>query len=161
MLRSPHAHAFISAIDTAAARGMPGELAVLTGDDARTDGLTRIPHLAAPGPPPDIVLHNRDGSAVPAAPHHVLPIDRVRHVGTAVACVIAETAVQAKDAAEHVIVSPEPLPAVTGKSPGPSSPDLWGGRAAPQFPPAKRSKSWVNGVNGPGQHINSGVDTKM
>jgi aerobic carbon-monoxide dehydrogenase large subunit len=113
IVRSPHAHAFIRAIDTAAARGMPGVLAVLTGDDAYTDGLTRIPHLAAPGTPPDIVLHNRDGSPVPAAPHHVLPTDRVRHVGTAVACVIAETTVQAKDAAEQVIVSYEPLPAVT------------------------------------------------
>ena len=90
-VRSPHAHALIRAIDVAAARTMPGVLAVLTGQDALADGLTRIPHLAAPGTPPDIVLHNRDGSPVPAAPHHVLPTDRVRHVGTAVAFVIAET----------------------------------------------------------------------
>ena len=48
------------------------------------------------------MLHNRDGSPVPAAPHHVLPADRVRHVGTAVAFVIAETIAQAKDAAEKV-----------------------------------------------------------
>ena len=40
----------------------------LTGADALADGLTRIPHLAAPGTPPDIVLHNRDGSPVPIAP---------------------------------------------------------------------------------------------
>ncbi len=57
--------------------------------------------------------HNRDGSPVPAAPHPVLPTDRVRHVGTAVAFVIAETVAQAKDAAEHVVVDYEPLPAVT------------------------------------------------
>jgi aerobic carbon-monoxide dehydrogenase large subunit len=113
MVRAPHAHARIRAIDTAAARAMPGVLAVLTGEDARADGLTRIPHLAAPGTAPDIVLHNRDGSPVPVAPHHVLPIDRVRHVGTAVACVIAETVAQAKDAAEKVVVDYEPLPAVT------------------------------------------------
>ena len=113
MVRSPHAHARIRSIDTAEARAMPGVLAVLTGQDALADGLKRIPHLAAPGTAPDIVLKNRDGSPVPAAPHYVLPADRVRHVGTAVAFVIAETIAQAKDAAEKVEVDYEPLPAVT------------------------------------------------
>ena len=75
--------------------------------------MQRIPHLAAPGNPPDIVLHNRDGSPVPAAPHHVLPTDRVRHVGTAVAFVIAESIAAAKDAAERIVVDYEPLPVVT------------------------------------------------
>ena len=112
-LRSPHAHALIRSIDTLAARTMPGVLAVLTGEDVRADGLKVIPHLAAPGTPPDIVLHNTDGSPVPVAPHPVLPIDRVRHVGTAVAFVIAETVAQAKDAAERIVVDYEPLPAVT------------------------------------------------
>ena len=111
-VRSPHAHALIRAIDVAAARAMPGVLAVLTGQDALADGLTRIPHLAAAGTPPDIVLHNRDGSPVPVAPHFVLPTDRVRHVGAAVAFVIAETIAQAKDAAEAVTVDYELLPAV-------------------------------------------------
>jgi carbon-monoxide dehydrogenase large subunit len=111
-VRSPHAHARIRSIDTTAARAMPGVLAVLTGQDALADGLTRIPHLAAAGTPPDIVLHNRDGSPVPVAPHFVLPADRVRHVGTAIAFVIAETIAQAKDAAEMVVVDYEPLPAV-------------------------------------------------
>jgi carbon-monoxide dehydrogenase large subunit len=111
-VRSPHAHALIRAIDVTAARTMPGVLAVLTGQDALADGLKRIPHLAAAGTPPDIVLTNRDGSPVPVAPHHVLATDRVRHVGAAVAFVIAETVAQAKDAAEKVIVDYEPLPAV-------------------------------------------------
>ncbi len=111
-VRSPHAHALIRSIDVAEARAMPGVLAVLTGADALADGLTRIPHLTAAGTPPDVVLTNRDGSPVPAAPHYVLPTDRVRHVGTAVAFVIAETVAQAKDAAEKVIVDYEPLPAV-------------------------------------------------
>ena len=111
-VRSPHAHALIRSIDVAAARAMPGVLAVLTGQDALADGLTRIPHLAAAGTPPDIVLTNRDGSPVPVAPHHVLATDRVRHVGAAVAFVIAETVAQAKDAAEKVVVDYEPLPAV-------------------------------------------------
>jgi aerobic carbon-monoxide dehydrogenase large subunit len=112
-LRAPHAHALIRSIDVAAARAMPGVLAVLTGADARADGLKAIPHLAAPGAPPDLVLHNRDGSAVPVAPHHILPTDRVRHVGTAVAFVIAETITAAKDAAERIVVDYQPLPAVT------------------------------------------------
>jgi aerobic carbon-monoxide dehydrogenase large subunit len=113
MVRSPHAHARIRSIDVTSARAMPGVLAVLTGADALVNGLTRIPHLAAPGTPPDIVLKNRDGSPVPAAPHHVLPTDRVRHVGQAVAFVIAESIAQAKDAVEKVTVDYEPLPAVT------------------------------------------------
>src|ERR1700752_1031045 len=91
-LRAPHAHALIRGIDATPARAMPGVIAVLTGDDARADGLNAIPHRATPGTPPDIVLHNRDGSPVPEAPHHVLPTDRVRFVGTAVAFVVAETA---------------------------------------------------------------------
>jgi carbon-monoxide dehydrogenase large subunit len=110
--RSPHAHALIRSIDVAPARAMPGVLAVLTGQDALADGLKRIPHLAAAGTPPDIVLTNRDGSPVPIAPHHVLATDRVRHVGAAVAFVIAETIAAAKDAAEKVVVDYEPLPAV-------------------------------------------------
>jgi aerobic carbon-monoxide dehydrogenase large subunit len=113
MVRSPHAHARIRSIEVTAARAMPGVLAVLTGKDALADGLTRIPHAAAPGTPPDIVLKNRDGSPVPAAPHPVLPADRARHVGQAVAFVIAETIAQAKDAAEKVVVEYEPLPVVT------------------------------------------------
>lgn len=113
VVRSPHAHARILRIDVEAARAMPGVLAVLTGADAVADGLKRIPHLAAPGTPPDIVLRNRDGSPVPVAPHFILPTDRVRHVGAAVAFVIAETVPQAKDAAEKVAVDYEALPPIT------------------------------------------------
>ena len=112
-LRAPHAHALIRGIDTAPARAMPGVIAVLTGEDARADGLDAIPHLATPGTAPDIVLHNRDGSPVPVAPHHLLPTDRVRHVGTAVALVIAETLAATKDAAERIVVDYDVLPAVT------------------------------------------------
>jgi carbon-monoxide dehydrogenase large subunit len=112
VVRSPHAHALIRAVETEAAKAMPGVLAVLTGADVVADGLKRIPHLAAPGTAPDIVLHNKDGSPVPAAPHHILSIDRARHVGAAVAFVVAETVAQAKDAAEKVVVHYEPLPAL-------------------------------------------------
>ncbi len=109
-VRAPHGHALIRTIDVTEARAMPGVLAVLTGADALADGLKPIPHHANPGTPPDIVLKNRDGSPVLMAPHHVLPTDRVRFVGTAVAFVIAESVAQAKDAAEKVAVSYEPLP---------------------------------------------------
>ena len=64
IVRSPHAHARIRAIDTAAARVMPGVLAVLTGADVTADGLKAIPHMPIPmKPPADIQLANRDGSA--------------------------------------------------------------------------------------------------
>src|SRR6201987_2399420 len=112
-LRAPHAHAVIRGIDTTATRAMPGVIAVLTAEDARADGLNAIPHRATPGTPPDIVLHNNDGSPVPVAPHHALTTDRVRHVGTAVAFVIAESLAAAKDAAERIVVEYDVLPAVT------------------------------------------------
>jgi carbon-monoxide dehydrogenase large subunit len=101
VVRAPHAHALIRSIDVAAARAMPGVLAVLTGADAAPTAQAH-PASGRAGTPPDIVLNNRDGSPVPVAPHHVLPTDRVRHVGTAVAFVIAETIAAAKDAAERM-----------------------------------------------------------
>jgi carbon-monoxide dehydrogenase large subunit len=110
-VRSPHAHAHVRSIDTAAARAMPGVLAVLTGTDAAADRLNSIPHnpskLTA-----DILLKNRDGSEHGYAPHSVLSSDRVRHVGEGVVMVVAETLAIAKDAAEHVVVGYEPLQAI-------------------------------------------------
>jgi carbon-monoxide dehydrogenase large subunit len=114
VVRSPHAHARIGAIDTQAARAMPGVLAVLTGADALADGLKPIPHNPTPtGPPADIVLTNRDGSAHGRAPHPILPTDRVRFVGEAVALVVADTLPAAKDAAELIAIDYEPLQPVT------------------------------------------------
>src|SRR5258707_3475205 len=54
VLRSPHAHARIGAIDTAAARAQPGVLAVLTGADYVADRLKPFPHAPAAISPPDI-----------------------------------------------------------------------------------------------------------
>ena len=114
VVRSPHAHARIRAIETQAARAMPGVLAVLTGVDVVADGLKPIPHNPTPtGPPADIALKNRDGSAHGRAPHPILPTDRVRFVGDAVALVVANTLSAAKDAAERVMIDYEPLPPVT------------------------------------------------
>jgi carbon-monoxide dehydrogenase large subunit len=112
MVRSPHAHARIRGVDATAGLALPGVLAVLTGADARADGLKPIPHRPVIGPP-DIALKNRDGSATFLAPHYVLPHDKARFAGEAVAIVIADTLVAAKDAAERVRVDYEPLPAVT------------------------------------------------
>src|ERR1051325_4605821 len=58
MLRSPHAHARIRGIDTAAARDVPGVLAVLTGQDMRADGLGPIPHPVWSAHPAEINLEN-------------------------------------------------------------------------------------------------------
>ena len=113
MLRSPHAHARIRAIDTASARAAPGVLAVLTGQDLSADGLKPIPHTPFSTHPAEIVLHNQDGSPAFVAPHWPLPSDKARFVGEAVAMVVATTVAAAKDAAERIAVDYEPLPAVT------------------------------------------------
>jgi carbon-monoxide dehydrogenase large subunit len=111
MVRSPHAHARIAAIDAAAALRMPGVLAVLTGADYLADGLKPIPHRPFSVSPPDVALKNRDGSAIFIAPHYPLPADRARFAGEAVAMVVAESVQVAKDAAERVHVDYEPLAA--------------------------------------------------
>ena len=105
VLRSPHAHARIANIDTTAALGAPGVLAVLTGADWEAEGLGGIPTRTP--------VKNRDGSP-PAMPRRPgLVGDRVRFVGDAVAFVVAETIEAAKDAAELIEVDYDPLPAVT------------------------------------------------
>ena len=113
MVRSPHAHARIRGIDTAAARAMPGVLAVLTGAEAAADGLQPIPHNPEWRGPPDAELRLPDGFEVFVSPQPPLPSETVRHVGEAVAMVVAETEAQALDAAEQVLVDYEPLAAVT------------------------------------------------
>src|SRR5262249_4809007 len=122
--RTPHAP--IRGIDTAGARAMPGVLAVLTGADARADGLKSIPHRPVIGPP-DIALGKRDASDKFLSPHYPLPHDKARFAGEAVAIVVAESVSVARDAAERVSVDYEPLPAVTDsvKAATPSAPKLW------------------------------------
>ena len=91
MLRSPHAHARIVSIDTAAARAMPGVLLVLTGADVAAEGLKPIPHIPQAQSPPDIRLDNHDGSPHRVEQPPILAIDTVRFVGEAVAFVVADT----------------------------------------------------------------------
>ena len=107
MARSWHAHARIVKIDTSAARAVAGVVCVLTGIDVEADGLQPIPpdflflgSLEFQRSLPDPILQNKDGSPIYASPYPLLPKDRVRYIGQAVAMVVAETVAAAKDAAE-------------------------------------------------------------
>ncbi len=113
MVRSPHAHARIRAIDVAPAMAAPGVLAVLTGRDLVADGLQPIPHKVWSQHPAELMLRERDGFKTFTSPHYPLPSDKVRFVGEAVAMVIATTVAAAKDGVELVEIDYEVLPAVT------------------------------------------------
>ena len=102
-VRSPHAFAAIRSIDTAVAQGAPGVLAVLTAADLVREGVGNV-LVVAPVP-------NGAGLVVPFRP--ALASDVVRHVGDAVALVVAETEAAARDAAELVAVDYEPRQPVT------------------------------------------------
>src|SRR5664280_781301 len=119
VLRSPHAHAKITSIDTTAAKAAPGVLAVLTSDDVKAAGYGDLP---VPGG-----LKRRDGSPQYKPRYPILAEDRVRWVGDCVAFVVAETVAQAFDAAELIQVDYEPLPAVTStaEAPKPGAPRVW------------------------------------
>jgi len=106
MLRSPHAHARIRAVDIAAAFSAPGVLAVYTGEDLSVDGLGTIPCLSA--------VTNRDGSPSAMPPHPAIARDRVRHVGDTVAMVVAESVAAGRDAAEPLRVVAVPGAAGVG-----------------------------------------------
>jgi len=103
IVRSPHAHARIRAIDSTAALAVPGVLAVLVGSDAAADGLKPIPFRPISPNPHEVPLK---GSF---PPFPVLSADEVCFVGEAVAVVVAETRALARDAAERVEVDYQPL----------------------------------------------------
>src|ERR1700759_1544051 len=102
-VRSPHAHARITRVDTAPAAAMPGVTRVFTGQDivGKMNGL-----------PCGWLITSTDGSPMKEPPHPVLALDRVRYVGDHVAMVVADTPEQARNAAEAVQVEYEVLPAV-------------------------------------------------
>jgi carbon-monoxide dehydrogenase large subunit len=112
MVRSPHAHALIRGIDSAAARAAPGILAVLTAEDVGPDGLQPLPNIAN-SHPADISIKNRDGSPVVRPTQAAIIGPEVCHVGEIVAVVVATSLALAKDAAELVVVDYQPLPSVT------------------------------------------------
>jgi aerobic carbon-monoxide dehydrogenase large subunit len=105
LVRSPHAHARIRAIDTSTALGLPGVVAVFTGADMAADGIAPMRPMWA--------IRSRDGSPMAEPPRFALAREEVRHVGEPVVLVVAETLLQATDAAERIAVDYEPLSAVT------------------------------------------------
>jgi carbon-monoxide dehydrogenase large subunit len=104
LVRSPHAHARIRTIDGAKAATLPGVVAVFTGADMAADKVGRMSPLWA--------IATSDGRPMAEPPRWALARDTVRHVGEAVAAVIAETRAQAQDGADTLEIDYEPLPIV-------------------------------------------------
>src|SRR5438270_12106081 len=102
VLRSPHGHAAIDGIDTAAARAMSGRRGGFTAADLDADGVGPRPCIAQVATVAPIIV----------PPRRALARDRVRHVGDPVAFVVADTSDQARDAAELIEVAYRPMPAV-------------------------------------------------
>ena len=117
VLRSPHAHARFSIADVARVRAMPGVRLVLAGAD-----VAHLGPLPTPGVLPDV--------AIKVPPYPILAKDVVRHVGDAVAFVVADTLDRAKDAAEAITVDWQPLPHVIGALAAlrPGAPQVWADR---------------------------------
>ena len=101
VLRSPHAHAKFTIGDLARVKAMKGVRLVLTGADTADLG---------PLPTPGVL----EGVDIKVPHYPILALDVVRHVGDAVAFVVADTLEQAKDAAEAITIDWQPLPHVIG-----------------------------------------------
>src|SRR5262249_32779091 len=113
VLRSPHAHAKFT-INASKARALPGVALILTAAD-----------IADLGDLPCLFQLETDPFTAP--PYPILPKDEVRHVGDAVAFVVAETVDRARDAIEAIEVNWTPLPAVAGAANAvkPGAPQVW------------------------------------
>ena len=106
IVRSPHAHARIRGIDTAVAAGMPGVVAIFTGEDLKRDNVGGLP-CAWP-------VVGKNGVPTKEPLHPALAQGKVRHVGDPVAFVVAENLTLARNAAEAVVVDYDELPACAG-----------------------------------------------
>ena len=117
IVRSQYAHGVLKGISAEQARRMPGVLAVYTAGDLAAYG----PHKCA------LDFKQRDGSPMKRPLRKSLASDKVRFVGDPVACVVAESYLQAKDAAEAVELEIEALPAVTlpSEAAKPGAPQLY------------------------------------
>lgn len=104
MVRSAYAHGHLRGIERDAALTLPGVLGIYTAEDLRAGGV---------GPMPATIGTNRGGAASRPPRQHPLAEEKVRYVGDPIACVVAETLQQARDAAEAVFPMIDPLPAVT------------------------------------------------
>ena len=114
-LRSPHAHARIIGVDATAAAAAPGVVGVLT--HASVDQSMILP--VAPH------VKNRDGTPLRMPAKTLLPADKARFCGEALAMVVAESAAEAKDAAELILVEYEPLPATGDAARAGQSGQIW------------------------------------
>src|SRR5579871_4800956 len=114
-VRSPHAHAIIRGVDASAAEGMPGVLGVITAKDVADTGYVPVRG----------VFKNRDGSLPHQSPKRLLPHDKARFAGEPIVMVVAETAAQAQDAAEAIIVDYEPIAAVVTAETAGDVPPVW------------------------------------
>ncbi|MGH6763009.1 MAG: xanthine dehydrogenase family protein molybdopterin-binding subunit [Phyllobacterium sp.] len=103
-VRSPHAHAKITKIDTKQAAAMPGVIAVLTGKQLKADGIGNL--ICG------WMVHSRDGTPMKMGAWSPLAVDTVRYVGDAVVIIVADTKAQARDAAESVDITYKELKAV-------------------------------------------------
>ena len=119
LVRSPHAHARISSINSSECRKHEGMLGAWSMVDLRTDGVKHIPF------PP--LFKRADGSPMAAPPRTPLAEGKVFYVGQPVVAVVAETRQQAQDAAELVQVEYEDLPAVVDprKAVAAGAPVIW------------------------------------
>src|SRR5438270_12295200 len=104
VLRSPHAHAKISSMDTQAAAAMPGVEAIYTGADLVADDIGGIPTLT--------IFQRPDGSPMTVPPRRLLAHEIVRFAGEPVAAVVAASRDAAQAAAEAIAIEYEILPAV-------------------------------------------------
>ena len=127
MVRSSYPHARIRRVALDRARAMPGVLGAYSGEDCRAAGLKPIPHEAVPATRYDMKLTAPGGGKIFIGPHWLIAPDKVRHVGEAVAMVVAESLGQALDAAEAVEVDYTELPWVVDSEAAlvPGAPAIW------------------------------------
>jgi aerobic carbon-monoxide dehydrogenase large subunit len=118
-VRAQLGHAELRGVNPSRALTMPGVLGIFTGKDLAADGLGALP--------PAVLLPGRGGRPMFGAAMPPLAIDRVRYVGEPVAIVVAETAAQARDAADAVTVDAIELPVVSDveRALAPGAPVIW------------------------------------
>jgi carbon-monoxide dehydrogenase large subunit len=119
LVYSSHAHARIRSVDTSRAGHCPGVICILTGEDVTKRGLGALAPLFMP--------EDTGGPKAYRTSRPILAHDEVRHVGDRIAFCVAETAAQAREAADLVTVDYEPLPCVTEltAATAPGAPRVW------------------------------------
>ena len=133
LFRSPYAHAVIKAIEVEDAKARPGVIGILTGSDLRPLNLGVLTTAGA--------KIGWKGSDFPDAPKALLPTDKARFAGEALAVVVAETKAAAMDAAERVRMSFEELPPVGTLDAAAAGQ----GSAIWQSAPDNRAFEWLSG----------------